>query len=368
MIRAEAAAAQLQNVSTSGGSSAETSTAASSSSSKERHVDCEFNLWTRPDCHGTPFENSNRTWFFFSIRGGEKNQLVKFNLMNLNKQAKLFSQGMHPVVKHGSNGKWERVKEKPMFYVTDENFILSFFHKTTENIEDNLTFYAFTYPFTYTEQMETLEAYERKVGKSQEELEIIIRELNGPRRDKLVINMNQDFVEDESNVDILDVTEDANAEVPMREQKLLHTSKDIDENTSESMQQLSNLVKISKLEENAKPHESVMSFIAQDIRSRLDEVRDDIYYHRELIINSYEERRVDLVTITSFHGIEDKREERLKNLFPDHSQPRCHTFKDKKIIFISSRVHPGETPSSFVLNGFINLLLDRKNQVAATLR
>lgn len=110
---------------------------------KEKQIDVEFNLWTRPDCAGTQYENSNRTWFYFSIRGqpvntkfqpwnlhaflllflgGEKNQLVKFNVLNLNKQAKLFSQGMHPVIKHGTNGKWERIKDKPTFYVS--NFML----------------------------------------------------------------------------------------------------------------------------------------------------------------------------------------------------------------------------------------------------
>jgi hypothetical protein len=25
---------------------------------------------------------------------------------------------MHPVVKHGNNGKWERIKDKPTFYVS----------------------------------------------------------------------------------------------------------------------------------------------------------------------------------------------------------------------------------------------------------
>lgn len=39
-----------------------------------------------------------------------------------------------------------------------------------------------------------------------------------------------------------------------------------------------------------------------------------------------------------------------------------------QIIFISSRVHPGETPSSFVLNGFLKLILDKRSVVAATLR
>ena len=32
-------------------------------------VNYEFNLWTRPDCAGTEFENNNRTWFYFSIKG-----------------------------------------------------------------------------------------------------------------------------------------------------------------------------------------------------------------------------------------------------------------------------------------------------------
>lgn len=39
-----------------------------------------------------------------------------------------------------------------------------------------------------------------------------------------------------------------------------------------------------------------------------------------------------------------------------------------QIIFISSRVHPGETPASFVLNGFFKLILDKRSAVAATLR
>lgn len=64
-------------------------------------IEVEFNLWTRPDCAGTPYENQNRTWFYFAVTGGRPNQIVKFNVMNLNKQAKLFSQGMHPVMKVG---------------------------------------------------------------------------------------------------------------------------------------------------------------------------------------------------------------------------------------------------------------------------
>lgn len=38
------------------------------------------------------------------------------------------------------------------------------------------------------------------------------------------------------------------------------------------------------------------------------------------------------------------------------------------MIFISARVHPGETPSSFVFNGILNLLLNREDPIAIILR
>lgn len=37
-------------------------------------------------------------------------------------------------------------------------------------------------------------------------------------------------------------------------------------------------------------------------------------------------------------------------------------------MFLSARVHPGETPSSFVLNGVLSLLLNREDPSAQALR
>jgi hypothetical protein len=305
----------------------------------------------------------NLNVFIFSIRGGEKNQLVKMNLVNLNKQAKLFSQGMHPVMRHGTNGKWERTKEKPTFSMIDDSFVLSFCHRTHENVEDNIVFYAFTFPFTYTEQIHALDSYDRRFKKSLEELEYIVRELNQPAvtKDKIVIDQTVNSCEKERSQ--LNITSDEatcdGSFLQDRFESFLVTGRgtSMDENTSDSMQQLSSLVNNVKIEKQP-----------EGAKINLDSTKADIYYYRELLINSYEQRRVDLLTISSFDGIEDEREERLRNLFPDYSVPRCHKFKNKKIIFISSRVHPGETPASFVLNGFLNFLLDRKNQAAAVLR
>ncbi|XP_022236387.1 cytosolic carboxypeptidase-like protein 5, partial [Limulus polyphemus] len=84
---------------------------------------------------------------------------------------------------------------------------------------------------------------------------------------------------------------------------------------------------------------------------------NNVYYCREVLCYSLDGHKVELVTVTSLTGMLEEREDRLPHLFPDKTIPRCHKFQNKKIVFISSRVHPGETPSSFVLRGFLHFIL-----------
>lgn len=80
-----------------------------------------------------------------------------------------------------------------------------------------------------------------------------------------------------------------------------------------------------------------------------------IYFCAENMINSLEKRRCHILTISSYAKIQENKEKKLENLFPDN-EPRCAEFSGKKIIFISARVHPGEIPSSHVLNGFLKFI------------
>jgi hypothetical protein len=79
---------------------------------------------------------------------------------------------------------------------------------------------------------------------------------------------------------------------------------------------------------------------------------DQIYFHRELLVESLEERHVELITITGQNEKLEEREESLKGLFPDFNQSdetlakrfsteRAHKF-NKRVVFLSARVHPGE--------------------------
>ncbi|CAG9855261.1 unnamed protein product [Phyllotreta striolata] len=70
-------------------------------------------------------------------------------------------------------------------------------------------------------------------------------------------------------------------------------------------------------------------------------------YNREILGNSVQKRRLDLITIGSL----------------DRNDPKSK----RRVIVIMARVHPGESPSSFVCQGLLELLVS-SNSVATTLR
>ncbi|XP_062267231.1 cytosolic carboxypeptidase-like protein 5 isoform X2 [Platichthys flesus] len=255
-----------------GGSSpaSDTTSSGSAPSGSTLSPDYEFNVWTQPDCAGTEHENGNRSWFYFSVRGTAPGKILKINVMNMNNQRKLYSQGMAPLVRTlpGKN-RWERIRERPTTEIIDNQFILSFIHRVSE-VRGATTYFSFCFPFSYTECQEMLQQL------------------------------------DESH---------PNA---------------------------------AHLNPSSAPA--------------------SVYYHRELLCHSLDGNRVDLLTVTNCSGMQEEREPRLSKLFPDINTPRPHRFPNKRVFFLSSRVHPGETPSSFVFNGFLNFILRRDDPRAHALR
>lgn len=73
------------------------------------------------------YENCNRTWFYFGVKtNGPPHGLVKINIVDLNKQTKMYSQGMVPVTRitPGNKCSWERLRDRVTFTVSsDINFI-----------------------------------------------------------------------------------------------------------------------------------------------------------------------------------------------------------------------------------------------------
>ena len=72
---------------------------------------------------------------------------------------------------------------------------------------------------------------------------------------------------------------------------------------------------------------------------------------------------MEMITFTGRDKITSEREDLIDGLFPEHEGNKdLRPFKfDKPTVFLTSWVHPGETPASYVLNGILNFLSDEKN-------
>eukprot|EP00756_Hemistasia_phaeocysticola_P022584 Hpha_TRINITY_DN15843_c7_g8::TRINITY_DN15843_c7_g8_i1::g.187641::m.187641 len=119
----------------------------------------EFSLWTAADCEGTPYENSNRSWFHFRVSGGTAGRQVTFHIRNLNSQMKLFAQDMRPVFCRGANPtQWERIENRPQVRSAKENGVmLSFYHQFQTDGE--VVWFAFTYPYSFNQLQQNITAW-----------------------------------------------------------------------------------------------------------------------------------------------------------------------------------------------------------------
>jgi len=259
--------------------------------------DLEFRCHVAPDMFKTAFENRNSSWFHFRVRGAQ-GKCIRFNMMNLNRHAKLFNQGMAPVwMAHDKSEilpnilinpeKWQRV-QSVFSHQANGQFILSFWQKITTN--DDI-YFSFTYPCSLRDQTEYLDGLEKK----------------------------------------------------------------------------------HKIPDARTPRSS------------------DIYFHRELLCQTIEGRKVELVTISSYDGISDEREPSFAHNLPPPLPSRADNgegegahdpgpgkitdqnrtarkFSGKRVYIISSRVHPGETPASHVLRGMIDFILRKNDKRSDSLR
>lgn len=77
---------------------------------------------------------------------------------------------------------------------------------------------------------------------------------------------------------------------------------------------------------------------------------------------------MEVITITDCSGASGETEPRLTDLFEHDPGPPVATFRNKTVFFVSSRVHPGETPATHIFNGMLAFLLRRSDPRAAALR
>jgi len=264
-----------------------------------------------PDCAGTQFQTHSRTWFYFSVTNVPRETKLNFVIRNMGQQKPLFNHGMKPVIRIGQTAKWDRIPGAVHFSsISKQHFQIQFSHKFL-CAKQSTSYFAFCYPHTYTECQALLNKLEARYG-----VETILEDdQNGP----------------------------------------------------------------AEPESEAPPSAKANSG-TRDTKKRR---RRKIYFHRACLAKSLQNRRVDLLTITNAKKSDKNKFESQSISKVIHSNPSlfplstcreggtetsCWKFEGKPIVFVSARVHPGETPSSFTFLGFLEFILDEKDPRACRLR
>lgn len=98
-------------------------------------------------------------------------------------------------------------------------------------------------------------------------------------------------------------------------------------------------------------------FSYEDSQAYLGKLTPDptVYFHRKCLGISAGGRRIDMLTVTSAEG--ENAGCSSGHIEPCSDSCGSRLAQHRPVVFLSARVHPGESPASFIMNGFIDFIL-----------
>jgi hypothetical protein len=156
----------------------------------------EYNLELRPD-YGTP---STVQWYYFAVRNTTAGMRVRFNITNFQKSASLYQEGQKPLIysqiEAERNGVgWRRAGDQVAYFQTpgtkrsEQKNTLTFTYAFQHSADT--VFFAFSYPYTFTELQAFLDKVERSSPKHVRR-KILCKSVAGNPIDMLTISSFDD--------------------------------------------------------------------------------------------------------------------------------------------------------------------------------
>ncbi|KAM4022839.1 cytosolic carboxypeptidase 6-like isoform 3-T3 [Anomaloglossus baeobatrachus] len=340
--------------------------------------DFEYDLFIRPDTCNPRF----RVWFNFTVENTKENQRVLFNIVNFSKTKSLYRDGMSPVVKSTSRPKWQRLPSKNVYYYRcpdhRKNYVMSF--AFCFDREDDVYQFAYCYPYTYTRLQHYLENLDRL------NLDYVHRELLGlsvqqRRLDLLTItspvspwNYRSNGIHGSSPVaigpettDIGGTNEGFTMEMKTETLELCEPEPEIQKPITEEANTSSFYpppapVLDKYILENGKVHLGSGVWVNEEKWHQLQATQGDSKYTKNLAVMIW---GTDVLKNRSVTGVATKKKKDASPK-PPLSPHKLSVIRvnlvsaaEQRVVFITARVHPGETPSSFVCQGIIDFLVSQ---------
>lgn len=291
---------------------------------KTLRPDLSFALSTRPDAYETGNPTKNSTWFYYSFTytpsksiTGNSHALktsVEFHFINLNRVQALFNRGMRPVYRQENDSKWTPIPTIPTTHLNEEGKMELKFN------------------FTFTSENTAISG---TIGSSR-------------------------------------------SPAPPGKYYFAYCIPYSYKDMQRKLQRISDI-----LEKQPKQKPNIMSRIPIPVKDLKKSYGSQcIYFHRDVLIQSCDGHNLDILTISSTECLLDEPEDNIEGLFSNTDSNRCLKFKmlssertitgspepnGKTFFLLSARVHPAETISSFILDGFLDFIISSDPR-AETLR
>ncbi|GLC59373.1 hypothetical protein PLESTB_001479400 [Pleodorina starrii] len=276
--------------------------------------------------------------------------LVILTVLNLNKQSRLYSQDYRPVFWCASQAEWQPLKLRVTYRREGDDFQLRFCHRFESDEE---TLFAFAIPFSYQQTQDMLHHLDEQLPFPQ----YGVTSAGADARDG-----GGALDSSSSSLEVISLPSPAtSSHLPRTTFPLGGTTPGCCSGGADRASAGRPPHQLPRCASEASSGGSSGGGSGVHGSSRL-------YYRRQLLTRSLEGRRVEVITITDCCGATAETEAPLPGVFEHDPGPPAVVFRDKTVFFVSSRVHPGETPATHMFNGMLAFLLRRSDPRAAALR
>ena len=354
-----------------------------------------------------------RVWFHFAVAGGRKGKIIHITLKNWNNKKPLIGEGMRPIYRTASSTEWKRVSGLEYVTLQLEPGIQSFLRNNASAPSPSQS--PSPSPPPTLDQSDA--AHSSTVNEENEDGESGRSSGSDDADEDNEATLNApSSVPSTSSRSTKKLSSQPKSKKPTKKVKhdtmeltIQHTF-DSDEEVFFAFclpQSYTDLQQRLMEYETKYTHPSQSSVATSSLSPPLPSssstpMDTSIYFHRELLIHTIEGRRIDLITVSSNRlrqptacetniphlypppTSKSHKSADIRKMFPHDgsvaatnssssssfpSEPRCSSFHaSKPIIFISARVHPGETPSAYMFDGLLEWLLSHTDPRAAQLR
>mmetsp|Transcript_81986 Transcript_81986/g.232417 ORF Transcript_81986/g.232417 Transcript_81986/m.232417 type:complete len:920 (-) Transcript_81986:37-2796(-) len=328
-----------------------------------------FSVEIARDCHGDPFQKAKAFWFHFGVTPPEKFVgEIKIIVHGMCEQRDLYATGYRPWVGRPAKQRWQRLPPEADVEMGQSSvFGWQCAWKYKFDGAPGETRFAFCHPYGYGELLAWLDRLDADFSAERRPKPGAAGVAAVPKRAKAGRCRADRAAQQEDFLRKFELTPNGDTSLDHLEQ-----STGASASSSSASSEDEPDIRAPSASSSCRENTEVYYFASRHWHDDVRRAGEGIYYHRQTVARSPKGRMVNVITVTEdvpAAGKDWPREEMPETVLTALRQNGVDTavgqlydepplrFPGRPYCFFSGRVHPGETPGQFAVNGFLQFIL-----------